>query len=92
MENTKHELFLKLSYETNEDSYKGHGDAEEAMIYSIETEIEIGLVDDGVIENFKVNKFDKSKILTDFQNWKVDNDIKNLKPDEIVKMFLENVN
>jgi len=59
MKNIKHKLLLELSYETNEDSYTGHGDAESVLLNTIKNNVNFNLVDDDVIENFKIEKANK---------------------------------
>jgi len=61
MKNKKHKLTVEISYETNKESYKGHGKPKKAILYCIEQELEIALQDDNVFENLKVKKVKTKK-------------------------------
>ena len=60
MKKTKHTLLLKLTYETDETA---SDDRTENIIDLIETEIDLILVDDCLIDKFKVKKIESISVI-----------------------------
>lgn len=62
MKNKRNSLIFRVDFETNEESYDGHGDVEDVIETCISNEIEISCVHDNVIESgFSITKLFSDK-------------------------------